>query len=202
MALLASFVFGFVPMFVFAYILYWLDRYEKEPLWLLAAVFGWGMCILLQHYHFIRLDPNVFYISALPVKIVPSDIGIIIVSSLALCVLATIYPSSQASRMDPALASFFREYLEGEKAVEFGGKLVLNSHELGSLPRERRAAAAEDAGPRRESLVPKLRPSGRRPESRRQPTRSFDHRRPGRPRGAPTWPGRGPHPWGRRPHRG
>ncbi len=70
----------------------------------IGAVFGWGMCILLQHYHFIRLDPNVFYISALPVKIVPSDIGIIIVSSLALCVLATIYPSWQASRMDPAQA--------------------------------------------------------------------------------------------------
>jgi len=33
-----------------------------------------------------------------------------------------------ASRMDPSLAAFFREYLEGEKAVEFGGKLVLNSH--------------------------------------------------------------------------
>ena len=63
------------------------------------------MCILLlKQYHFIKLDPNVFYISALPVKIVPSDIGIIIVSSLALCVLATIYPSWQASRMDPAQA--------------------------------------------------------------------------------------------------
>jgi MoaA/NifB/PqqE/SkfB family radical SAM enzyme/SAM-dependent methyltransferase len=33
-----------------------------------------------------------------------------------------------ASRMDPALAAFFREYLEGEKAVAFGGRLVLNSH--------------------------------------------------------------------------
>ena len=70
----------------------------------IGAVFGWGMCILLKNYHFIRLDPNVFYISALPVKIVPSDITVIIVSSLVLCVLATIYPSWQASRMDPAQA--------------------------------------------------------------------------------------------------
>ncbi len=69
-----------------------------------GAAFGWGMCILLKHYHFIRLDPNVFYISALPVTIVPSDITVIIVSSLALCVLATLYPSWQASRMDPAQA--------------------------------------------------------------------------------------------------
>ena len=32
-------------------------------------------------------------------------------------------------------------------------QLVLNSHELGSLPRERRAAAAEDAGQRRRELA-------------------------------------------------
>jgi lipoprotein-releasing system permease protein len=69
-----------------------------------GAVFGWGMCILLKHYHFIRLDPNVYYISALPVRIVASDITVIIVSSLVLCVLATLYPSWQASRMDPAQA--------------------------------------------------------------------------------------------------
>ncbi len=69
-----------------------------------GAVFGWGMCILLKYYHFIQLDPNVYYISALPVKIVPSDITVIIISSLALCILATLYPSWQASRMDPAQA--------------------------------------------------------------------------------------------------
>ncbi|MBN2225182.1 MAG: lipoprotein-releasing ABC transporter permease subunit [Deltaproteobacteria bacterium] len=69
-----------------------------------GAAFGWGMCILLKYYHFIRLDPNVYYISALPVKIVPSDITVIIISSLVLCALATLYPAWQASRMDPAQA--------------------------------------------------------------------------------------------------
>jgi lipoprotein-releasing system permease protein len=68
----------------------------------IGALFGWGMCILLKYYHFIRLDPNVYYISALPVRIVPSDIMVIIVCSLVLCVLATVYPSWQAARMDPA----------------------------------------------------------------------------------------------------
>jgi lipoprotein-releasing system permease protein len=70
----------------------------------LGAIFGWGMCVLLKQYHFIKLDPNVYYISALPVKIVPSDILVIIVSSLALCMLATVYPSWQAARMDPVQA--------------------------------------------------------------------------------------------------
>jgi protease PrsW len=44
-AFLAALFFGFVPMFFFAYILYWLDRYEKEPIPLLIGVFAWGMLV-------------------------------------------------------------------------------------------------------------------------------------------------------------
>src|SRR5258706_16294451 len=42
MALLASLFLGFVPMFFFAAFVYWLDRYEKEPILLLGAGFFWG----------------------------------------------------------------------------------------------------------------------------------------------------------------
>jgi RsiW-degrading membrane proteinase PrsW (M82 family) len=45
MPILASLLFGFVPMLIFAYLLYWLDRYEKEPKILLGAVFLWGVII-------------------------------------------------------------------------------------------------------------------------------------------------------------
>jgi RsiW-degrading membrane proteinase PrsW (M82 family) len=45
MALLGAFFFGFVPMFVFAAFVYWLDRYEKEPKLLLGAAFIWGVVI-------------------------------------------------------------------------------------------------------------------------------------------------------------
>lgn len=45
MPFLASLFFGFVPMFFFSWILYWLDRYEKEPLRLLVGVFAWGMIV-------------------------------------------------------------------------------------------------------------------------------------------------------------
>ncbi len=37
--------FGFVPMFLFAVLINWLDRYEKEPKILLGAAFGWGAII-------------------------------------------------------------------------------------------------------------------------------------------------------------
>jgi RsiW-degrading membrane proteinase PrsW (M82 family) len=45
MALAGAFFFGFVPMFVFAAFVNWLDRYEKEPKVLLGATFIWGVVI-------------------------------------------------------------------------------------------------------------------------------------------------------------
>ncbi len=45
MPLLAAFFFGFVPMFLLAAFVNWLDRYEKEPKLLLGAAFLWGVII-------------------------------------------------------------------------------------------------------------------------------------------------------------
>ena len=45
MPLVASILFGFVPMFFFAFFIYWLDRYEKEPKALLTTVFFWGVIV-------------------------------------------------------------------------------------------------------------------------------------------------------------
>jgi RsiW-degrading membrane proteinase PrsW (M82 family) len=45
MAFLVSLFFGFVPMFMFAAFVNWLDRYEKEPKLLLGAAFVWGAVI-------------------------------------------------------------------------------------------------------------------------------------------------------------
>lgn len=45
MGLIASILLGFVPALLFAIIIYWLDRYEKEPLWVLLVVFVWGAVV-------------------------------------------------------------------------------------------------------------------------------------------------------------
>ncbi len=45
MALLVSTFFAFVPAFFMAAFIYWLDRYEKEPLPLLGAAFFWGAVV-------------------------------------------------------------------------------------------------------------------------------------------------------------
>lgn len=42
---LLAVIFGFLPMFLFAYILYWIDRYEKEPKLLLIGTFTWGAVV-------------------------------------------------------------------------------------------------------------------------------------------------------------
>ncbi len=45
MGILLSLFFGIVPMLFFAWFVYWLDRYEKEPSVLLGVVFVWGAII-------------------------------------------------------------------------------------------------------------------------------------------------------------
>jgi RsiW-degrading membrane proteinase PrsW (M82 family) len=45
MAFLGALFFGFIPMFLFAAFVNWLDRYEKEPKLLLGAAFLWGVVI-------------------------------------------------------------------------------------------------------------------------------------------------------------
>jgi RsiW-degrading membrane proteinase PrsW (M82 family) len=45
MGFILSVFFGIVPMLFFAWILYWIDRYEKEPKILLGGVFLWGAMV-------------------------------------------------------------------------------------------------------------------------------------------------------------
>ena len=45
MGFIISVIFGYVPMFLFAAILYWIDRFEKEPRKLLFGSFIWGAAI-------------------------------------------------------------------------------------------------------------------------------------------------------------
>jgi RsiW-degrading membrane proteinase PrsW (M82 family) len=40
-----SFLLGLIPCLAFAYIVYWIDRYEKEPIMLLGGVFTWGAIV-------------------------------------------------------------------------------------------------------------------------------------------------------------
>jgi lipoprotein-releasing system permease protein len=49
-------------------------------------------------------DPNVYYLTRLPADVNPVETGSIVLMALVLSVLATLYPSWRASRLDPVEA--------------------------------------------------------------------------------------------------
>jgi lipoprotein-releasing system permease protein len=60
--------------------------------------------ILIGEKKLIPLDPAVYFIDHLPVAIQPLDITLIVLASLAVAALATIYPALQAARLYPVEA--------------------------------------------------------------------------------------------------
>jgi lipoprotein-releasing system permease protein len=66
-----------------------------------GLVLGFAAALALDKYQFIKLDPQVYFIDHLPVSIQPMDVMWIILASIAIAALATVYPSVQASRLFP-----------------------------------------------------------------------------------------------------
>ncbi|MBQ7606527.1 MAG: lipoprotein-releasing ABC transporter permease subunit [Desulfovibrionaceae bacterium] len=71
---------------------------------LLGYVLGLTVGYLLKRYQFIKLPENVYTLDHLPIIITVSDVVLVGVSAMALCFLATLYPSRQASRLKPTEA--------------------------------------------------------------------------------------------------
>jgi lipoprotein-releasing system permease protein len=70
----------------------------------LGSVLGVILCVLLKQYEFIKLPRDVYLISTLPVKIQTLDLVMIVGAAMLISFLATLYPSWQASRLDPVEA--------------------------------------------------------------------------------------------------
>jgi len=68
---------------------------------LLGVALGFVGAFALDKYQFIKLDAQVYFIDHLPVSTQPSDVAWIILASIAIAALATIYPAVQASRLYP-----------------------------------------------------------------------------------------------------
>jgi lipoprotein-releasing system permease protein len=71
---------------------------------LLGVAGGLGLCELLSRYQFIELPPDVYPITTLPIRVLPQDVTLIAVAAILITLAATLYPSWQASRVDPAEA--------------------------------------------------------------------------------------------------
>ncbi|MGE5254701.1 MAG: FtsX-like permease family protein, partial [Planctomycetaceae bacterium] len=70
----------------------------------LGLIGGYIICRILATYQFISLPRDVYYISHLPVKVDGMDFLLIALAAVGISFLATLYPSWQASRLDPAEA--------------------------------------------------------------------------------------------------
>jgi lipoprotein-releasing system permease protein len=66
-----------------------------------GLLLGFGAALALDRYQFIKLDPQVYFIDHLPVSTQPMDVMWIILASIAIAAIATVYPSVQASRLFP-----------------------------------------------------------------------------------------------------
>ena len=69
-----------------------------------GTVLGLIVCYVADRYQLISMPADIYQISYLPFRIVPVDVAIVSVAAVVVCLLATLYPSRQAGRLDPAEA--------------------------------------------------------------------------------------------------
>lgn len=67
----------------------------------LGTVLGLAVARFVDSRRIIDLDPSVYFIDHLPVRVDPLDLAIIIVASVTVATLATIYPARQAASLNP-----------------------------------------------------------------------------------------------------
>ena len=69
-----------------------------------GLVLGLIVAVAVDRYHLIRLDPSVYFIDHLPIETRILDVALIVLASLAIAALATLYPARQAARLYPVEA--------------------------------------------------------------------------------------------------
>jgi lipoprotein-releasing system permease protein len=70
----------------------------------LGLLLGFAGALALDRYKFIKLDPSIYFIDHLPVSTQPRDVILIVVASLLIAILATLYPAIQAAKLYPVEA--------------------------------------------------------------------------------------------------
>jgi lipoprotein-releasing system permease protein len=65
---------------------------------------GLGLSTVLDRYRLIRVPADVYQVSYLPFIVLWRDFALVVAAAVVVCFVATIYPSRQAARLDPAQA--------------------------------------------------------------------------------------------------
>ena len=69
-----------------------------------GAAAGYAAAFVLDRYKLIRVPVDVYQVSHVPFTVLPLDFALVIAAAILICFVATIYPSRQAAKLDPAQA--------------------------------------------------------------------------------------------------
>ena len=69
-----------------------------------GTIAGCTLIFILDRYQLIQIPIDVYQISFVPFTLLPFDLVAVIAAAILICFVATIYPSRQASKLDPAQA--------------------------------------------------------------------------------------------------
>jgi lipoprotein-releasing system permease protein len=67
-----------------------------------GATAGYVMSYVLDRYRLVRIPVDVYQVSYVPFRVLPLDFLLVIAGAILICFVATLYPSRQAARLDPA----------------------------------------------------------------------------------------------------
>ncbi|MBL7069761.1 MAG: ABC transporter permease [Candidatus Omnitrophica bacterium] len=68
---------------------------------IIGSGLGLGLCYLQYNYKLVKLPPDIYYIYSVPIQVRVPDTMIIIAAAFILGLLATVYPSLHAARLNP-----------------------------------------------------------------------------------------------------
>ncbi len=71
---------------------------------LLGASLGYAVSHLMDRYRIIGIPGDVYQVTYLPFRVLPWDLFLIVAGAVIVCFVATLYPSRQAAKLDPAQA--------------------------------------------------------------------------------------------------
>src|SRR5207344_2983502 len=69
-----------------------------------GATTGYVTSYVADRYRLIRIPIDVYQVSHVPFTVLPLDFALVVIGAVLVCFVATIYPSRQAARLDPAQA--------------------------------------------------------------------------------------------------
>jgi lipoprotein-releasing system permease protein len=72
-----------------------------------GAIGGVSLCWVLDTYKVVHIPQDVYQVSYVPFKVLTRDFIAVVVASITIAFLATLYPSRQAARLDPVQALRF-----------------------------------------------------------------------------------------------